>query len=148
MGDLSLGQSDVSVVISDTSLAGNIAVLTDTDGGYGLTTYEGSRGQKTSASSIPVVISSDQAVQTSIVSGQATIGTVATQLTSNTLKQGVIIKASNANTGILYLGASGVTTGSGFELSGGETITVPVNNTNILYVIASSANQVVSFIGN
>ena len=148
MGDLTLGQSDLSVVISDAQAAGNIAVLTNTDGGYGLTIYEGSRGQKASASSIPVVISSDQAVQSSITSGQATVGTAATQLTSITLKQGVVVKASNSNTGTIYLGANGVTISTGFELSAGETVTLPITNTNLLYVISTDVNQIVSFIGN
>lgn len=148
MADLTLGQSDISVVISDAQAAGNIAVLTNTDGGYGLTIYEGSRGQKVSASSIPVVISSDQAVQSSISSGQATIGTSATQLTSIVLKQGVVVKASSSNIGTVYLGTSGVTTSTGFELGAGESVTLPITNTNLIYAIANTTGQIISFIGN
>ena len=149
MGDLTLGQSDISVVISDAQIAGNIAVLTNTDSGYGLTIFEGSRGQKSSGNSIPVVISSDQAVQSNILNGQATVGTSATQLGSNTLKQGVVIKASSSNTGIVYLGSTnGVTTSTGFELGAGETVTLPITNTNLVYLIATDINQIVSFIGN
>jgi hypothetical protein len=148
MGDLTLGQSDLSVVISDAQAAGNIAILQNTDSGYGLTIFEGSRGQKASASSIPVVISSDQAVQASLSNGQATIGTSATQLTSTVLKQGVVIKASNLNSGVIYLGVSGVTTSNGFELSAGETVTLPITNTNLIYAIANDVNQILCFIGN
>ena len=148
MADLTLGQSDISVVISDAQVAGNIAVLNNTDNGYGLTIFEGSRGQKISASSIPVVISSDQAVQSSISSGQATVGTVAVQLTSIVLKQGVIIKAANSNSGTIYLGTSGVTTSAGFELGAGESVTLPITNTNLIYAIANTTGQIISFIGN
>lgn len=148
MADLTLGQSDISVVISDAQVAGNIAVLNNTDNGYGLTIFEGSRGQKISASSIPVVISSDQAVQSSISSGQATVGTVAVQLTSIVLKQGVIIKAANSNSGTIYLGTSGVTASTGFELGAGESVTLPITNTNLIYAIANTTSQIISFIGN
>ena len=149
MADLTLGQSDISVVISDAQIAGNIAVLTNTDTGYGLTTYEGSRGQKGSSSSIPVVLSTEQAVQGNLFHGQATVGTVATQLTSNTLRQGVVVKASNSNNGIIYLGNSNVVTAStGYEIGAGESVTIPINNTNLIYLIASASNQSISFVGN
>lgn len=149
MTDLTLGQSDISVVISDNQPAGNTVVLVNSDSGYSLATYEGSRGQKAASNSIPVVIATEQSVQGSLINGQSTIGLSAVQLSSNSLKQGVVIKASSSNTGIVYIGnSSGVTTSSGFELGAGESVTIPINNTNLVYLIANASGQSISFVGN
>lgn len=149
MADLTLGQSDISVVISDNQPTGNTVVLVNSDSGYSLAAYEGSRGQKAASSSIPVVIANEQAVQGSLIHGQSTIGLSAIQLSSNSLKQGVVIKASSSNTGSIYIGSSsGVTTSTGYELGAGESVTIPINNTNLVYLISNIASQSVSFIGN
>jgi len=68
--------------------------------------------------------------------------------TSITANYGVLVKAANGNTGKIYVGNSDVTADSadatdGFELGGGESLLVKVDNANKVYVIASTTNQAV-----
>ena len=77
------------------------------------------------------------------------IDTSAEQITTTSFacKFGVTLKAAATNTGTLYIGdSSSVTAGTtgstdGFPLEPGESVTLPVNNPNLLYAIASVANQ-------
>lgn len=78
------------------------------------------------------------------------VDTAAEQITASSIaaKFGVTVKAATSNTGIIYVGNSDVTAGTtdatdGFELYPGESITLPVNNANLVYVIASANNQIV-----
>lgn len=60
--------------------------------------------------------------------------------------KGVLIKASFNNSGTVYVGKSDVTAATndatdGMELGPGESVTIPVDNANKVYIIASVANQ-------
>lgn len=148
MADLTLGQSDISVVVSDTT--GNIALInTGGDSGNSLTIFESSRGQKIASNSIPVVVCDEQSVRDSFLTGQTTVGVSAVQLPSNVLKNSINIKASNSNAGIVYVGNSNaVTISDGYELSAGESLTLPIDNSDLIYLIADSANQIISFVAS
>jgi len=148
MADLTLGQSDISVVVSDTT--GNIANINTTgDSGNSLTIFESSRGKKVASSSIPVVICDEQAAQSSFIHGQQTVGLTVVQLSSNALKNSINIKASNNNTGKIYIGNSNsVTTSDGFELSAGESLTLPITNSNLVYLISDSISQNVCYVAS
>ncbi len=148
MADLTLGQSDISIVVSDTT--GNIALInTSSDSGNSLTVFESSRGQKVASNSIPVVVCDEQSVRNNFLTGQVIIGLTAVQLPSNALKNSINIKSSDYNTGILYVGSSNaVTTATGYELSAGESITLPINNSNLIYLISDSTNQIISYIAS
>jgi len=148
MADLTLGQSDISVVVSDTT--GNIALINTTgDSGNSLTIFESSRGQKVASSSIPVVVCDEQSVRNNFLTGQILIGVTAVQLPSNALKNSINIKSSDSNNGILYIGSSNaVTIATGYELSAGESITLPINNSNLIYLISDSTNQIISYIAS
>ena len=114
----------------------------------GLVVREARKGQATSDDSIPVVISSDQKIgKSNVVVFQETIGTSELQLANNPLNYSVTVKALNGNNSVVYVGVSGVTTSSGFELNAGESISLSIDNTNRLYVIASNANQKICVIG-
>ena len=86
--------------------------------------------------------------------GSATIGATAVQLTSTSTKltRGIVIKAPSANTGQVYIGtSSGVTALStpatdGFQLSAGERQFIPVDDLSKIWLIASGAGQVVTFL--
>lgn len=89
-------------------------------------------------------------VATSFATGSnLDIDTTAEQLVSASVacKFGVTVKAATTNTGTVYIGASSsVTAGTndstdGFPLEPGESVTIPVNNINLLYGIASVVNQ-------
>lgn len=83
------------------------------------------------------------------------IDTSAEQITTTSFacKFGVTLKADITNTGIIYVGNSDVTAGTtaatdGFPLSAGETLTLEVNNPNLLYAIASANNQKIYWVAN
>ena len=63
----------------------------------------------------------------------------------------VILKAKSTNSGIVYVGGSGVErpyTGYGFELEAGDGINLDVNNFDAVYVMSTiSGYATVSYIG-
>jgi len=148
MADLTLGQNNISVVVSDTT--GNMAIVnTGGDSGNSLTTFESSRGQKLASDSIPVVICNEQAIQSYFITDQITVGLSVVQLSSNIIENSINIKASNSNNGNIYIGNSNsLTISNGYELVAGESITLPIINSNLIYLIANLDSQKVSFIGS
>lgn len=85
---------------------------------------------------------------------KSSIGTSAVVMTDSfdTTKKGVLIKASNENTGIIYVGDENVTAGTtdatdGFELGAGESIELEIDNPGRVYLIASDTGQKVFWMG-
>ena len=64
----------------------------------------------------------------------------ATQLTGNACKHADIM-ASVGNTGIIYIGGSGVSGTTGIALYSGDVYSVDVTNTNLLYALATVDNE-------
>lgn len=107
-----------------------------------------SLGQAASAASVPVVLASNQsAIPTTTplaapVVGQIKIAVTGTavQLPSNTLVNGIVIKAKSTNNAAgAFIGGSGVTitddgTGNGYKIVAGEAMSFAVPNSNALYV--------------
>lgn len=87
-------------------------------------------------------------VASSLVAGQQAVTGTATALSGNALAQGVTVEALSANTISVFVGPSGVTTSTGLELPPGSAVTLPVSNTNLVFVIASTTGASVSFAGN
>jgi hypothetical protein len=85
---------------------------------------------------------------TSLAFGQVAVGLTQVQLTAQAIADGfqVVIKASVNNTGIVYLGITGVLTTTGFELSAGESMALKITNLNKVFAIADAALQSVSWI--
>lgn len=91
---------------------------------------------------------------TGVTGSKSSVGTSAVQMisTSTPTKYGVVVKAVNGNTGKIYVGfSSSVTNGSsdatdGFELGAGESIRCQISDVNVIYVIASTTGQKVSWI--
>lgn len=75
---------------------------------------------------------------TSVGSFQKTVTTAGTrvQLDTNTSKS-VTIKAKTTNTGLIYVGNVAVTSSNGFILSAGDTISLDISNTNLVYIDSS-----------
>lgn len=65
---------------------------------------------------------------------------------TNAATRGVVIKAMPENTGIIYIGLSGVTSTTGFPLEAGETVTIPVDDADKIYALASIDNQALAWI--
>jgi uncharacterized membrane protein YgdD (TMEM256/DUF423 family) len=71
----------------------------------------------------------------------------ATQLTgSDTPCKHVDIMATIANTGIIYIGGSGVTTATGIALYAGDVYSIDIENVNLLYAIASVNGEDVQWV--
>ena len=58
----------------------------------------------------------------------------------------VDIMAATANTGIIYVGATGVTTATGIALYAGDVYSVDIENLNLLYVLASVNGEDVQWV--
>lgn len=109
-------------------------------------------GQKTMASSVPVVLPSDQtaiptqvnAGLTAIVTGQQAVTASAVALPSNAGRL-VCLKVVASGTQNVFYGAAGVTTGTGQQLVPGEGICRPLDNSSRLFVIAAGTGSTVAF---
>lgn len=83
-----------------------------------------------------------------IRNGNAVVGTTASQMTAtSTTVRKVYLKAPSTNTGIVYVGAAGVTTTTGYELQAGQSVELEISNLNLIYVIASAAAQAIRWLG-
>ena len=105
------------------------------------------------------ILKRDQNGKTSLAVNQldhgrnSDVDTTAEQLTAVSMPavNGVLVKAANGNTGVIYCGNSDVTANSvdatdGFELAAGESVFIEIDDPNKIYVIASVVNQGVYFI--
>lgn len=79
-----------------------------------------------------------------IYTNQQTVTATATALASQVLKT-ICIKALHANTAVLYIGNSGVTTANGMELAADQSWCAAVVNANQIYIIGTTGS--VSWIG-
>jgi hypothetical protein len=75
---------------------------------------------------------------------QGTVGTTAVAFARECLR--ITIKAHAANSGNIYIGDSGVTADKGFELDGGEELTIDSYTFNEVYLIGSVAAQKYSYV--
>lgn len=78
-------------------------------------------------------------------SAQQSVTASAAPLANNGAKS-ACVQALPANTISVYVGASGVTTSTGFPLGPGQSFCGPVNNTNLIYVVASTTGASVAWI--
>ena len=96
-----------------------------------------------------------QAVRTSrfVGFGQVTSGVAAAQFGNFRATHGVLWKAHNGNTGIIYIGVSpGVAAAGGrgmggFELGPGDAVWLPILELGDWWHVASAADQLMSVVG-
>ena len=107
------------------------------------------QGQKTMATSTPVVIASDQSsisttpgALTSIAAFQQAVTATAAVLPTNTAKR-VCIKVGIGGTQTVYFGPSTVTTANGQVLEAGDAWCGTLDNSNRIYVVAASTGSTV-----
>ena len=96
---------------------------------------------------LPVNVTSQTLPSTPLV-GQTTSTGTAVAIGSGALTQGVIIQALATNAGNVYIGASGVTTSTGFQLQPGQATSTAVSNLSGVYVIAATSGDGVCYIGS
>lgn len=149
MSDLTRIQTAMPIQVTDAdSQAVALSTSLPSSSAIALVVRDAAQGVQTSANSRPVVVASDQQVgKSSFVAGQQSVGVSIVQLSPNPLYYSVTVKASNSNTGIVYVGTTGVTTATGFELGAGESVSLPVDNTARIYLISDTASQNVSYVG-
>ena len=101
------------------------------------------------AAPLPITgsISTSATYSSSPFSFQQTLTISAVALTSNAASQGVLIKSLSSNTGTVYVGPSTVTTSNGYPLAPGESISYPVSNSNLVYIIGTNTSDVVAVTG-
>lgn len=120
--------------------------------------FPSSIGTKTSAASLSVVLASDQAAigvtpgtsSGTITSTLKTVGTSAVRATvagtaPSATRKRLLIKPSKNNTGSIYLGSSGVTTGTGLEIIGPDRLEFLLDSSDY-YLISDTATQFVEII--
>lgn len=79
-----------------------------------------------------------------ILSGQQAVTASAVALASNSCRK-VIVKALQGNQFAIFIGPSGVSTSTGYELGPGESVTLELSNTNLVFVIAAQTGASVSW---
>ena len=73
------------------------------------------------------------------------VGTSAEALTTSTACKHVDIMANIANTAIIYVGGSGVTSSTGIALYPGDVYSIDIDNLNDVYVVASVNGENVQY---
>ena len=84
---------------------------------------------------------------TQVVPSNVSVSTpgVRVQLPSVACKS-VTVKAMAQNTGLVYVGDGSVTSGNGFQLSPGDSVSVDIDNVNRLWIDAAVANEGVTML--
>jgi hypothetical protein len=75
--------------------------------------------------------------------GQTNLAASATGLNAGSIAStnGIIVRAMSANAAKVYIGASGVSTSTGYELSPGEQVVFTAANINVLYGISTNGTD-------
>jgi len=86
-----------------------------------------------------------------VINGKTTVTTITASVAlgaTETVVSGLNIKAEANNTGIIYVGDSGVSSSNGYELAAGETVFLEIDDVATVYIIASVATEGVTYVGS
>jgi hypothetical protein len=78
-------------------------------------------------------------------SGQQAVTSTAAALANNPCRS-VTVKALTTNAISVFVGTSGVLTSTGIELAAGDSVTLPVQNTTQIFVVAATTGASVSWV--
>ena len=81
----------------------------------------------------------------SLLSGQGTATSTAAALPNNPCKK-ITVKNNISSSQTIYVGPSGVTASTGLELIAGDSVDIPVSNTNLIFVITSTGSGTYSWL--
>lgn len=87
---------------------------------------------------------------TTIVHGKKTVTTAGTQEalgTSTVLRSGVKVKALHANTNMVYVGGSTVSSTTGFVLDAGEDVFLEIADLATIYIDVDTNGEGVTYVG-
>ena len=119
---------------------------TISDGKYGMLQIDDAGNLKVALTGSSTITSLPQG--SAIYSGNKNVTTAGTQLALATTQavKGVVIKAKAANTGVIYVGASDVSSTTGFALAAGESITLDIDDLATVYIDSSVNGEGVTYI--
>lgn len=83
-----------------------------------------------------------------LATGQKVLGTSSTQLTTTSVAvtNGTVVSALAGNAAPIYIGVSGVTSSTGFQLSPGQSIGLVPTNQNVIYGVSTNGTDGVSWV--
>lgn len=86
---------------------------------------------------------------TTIYNGQKTVTTAGTQvvLAASQAVKSVTVKALSTNTGLIFVGATGVSSSNGYVLSARESISLDISNLATVFINSSLDGEGVSYLG-
>lgn len=142
-GTINAKQSGTWIVQPGNTANSTAWLVTGTGGTFPVT---GTFYQATQPVSIAATVNTAPGGLGTFASSQVAVTASAATIGSSTTTSNVCVKALVGNTINVYLGASGVTTATGFELAPGDTLCQPVNNLNLIYVIASTTGASISYV--
>lgn len=82
-----------------------------------------------------------------LTASQQTTTAAAVRMATFALTTQVTLHANKANAADVAVGPSGVSLTTGYLLSPGESVTLPIQNVNLLYLIGANTSDKVSWIG-
>jgi hypothetical protein len=97
------------------------------------------------ANAVPMWSACSPAV--ALTASQQTTTAAAVRMATFAIGSQVTIHANKANAADVAIGPSGVSLATGFLLSPGEFVTLPISNVNLLYLIGANTSDKVSWIG-
>lgn len=108
--------------------------------GYGA---DGSYSDATSSAGLPVAL----VAPSTVGAAKASVATAGTRVQlGNHACLSVTVKAKPGNAGLIYLGDSTVAASNGFDLNPGESLSMDIPNTNLLYVDAAINGDGISYL--
>lgn len=99
-------------------------------------------------SGIYTVLKSALTLPAAPYAGQQATTASAAALPSQALVNGIVVTAMAANSGTVTVGATGVTSASGYQLSAGQSISFAVANANSVFIIGQNTTDRIMFAGN
>lgn len=113
------------------------------------TAVTGTFWQATQPVSIASTVATAEVAPTTIYNGNKNVTTAGTRVTlaSSQAVKSVTIKAKKANTGVIYVGDTSVSSSNGFALDPGETVSLDLANLNTVNLDASVSGEGVTYIG-
>ncbi len=84
---------------------------------------------------------------TAVFSGQRTTTAAAVVLPTQAASSRIILTAPSTNVAAVDLGPAGVTTGTGYQLLPGQSVTLPLPNLNLLYLVGANTSDKITWIG-
>lgn len=144
-GDVNVTNTSIAVTQSGawnvTSITNPVAVT----GAF----WQATQPVSLASTTVTGTVSTVETPPTTVAHGVQTVSTagVRVQLTSNACKA-IVIKASVSNTGTVYVGGTSVSAANGFPLAAGDTISLDISDTNVLWVDASANAQSIAWMSN